>query len=408
MSKRIPVLFSIFTLLVLTACSSQPAAVAPKETKRVAVVPVKREQAVRVVELSGTLQPNEETLVAFEVPGRIVDLKREEGDRVEAGELLGQVDASDYSLQLAQASESVQQAEATLQQVNNGAREQEIAQAKAAVEKAQVAWKQAESDFKRIEKLYEEKAVSQNDYENAQNRLTLAEKDLLTAQQAYSLVTQGARSEVREQTRSSYELALLAKQQAALTLSKTELKAPISGTVIAKLSSPGELISVGTPVYKIGDIDMLKVVLPVPDREISEWKQGDTVTLSLYSETREGTVTNILPATNQNTGTISVEVSVPNPEHDWYVGQVVTANRTITGSEGIYVPIEAVLSRGEETPHVFLLQDGKAVKTPVSVGQLFDNKLEITSGLKEGDVLIVKGADRLFDGDQVEAAAGGK
>lgn len=406
MSKRFFATAGMTAMLVLSACSSQPASEALPEKKQVTVIPVSREQAVRVVELSGTLQPNEEALVGFEVPGRLVELKREEGDPVTAGELLAQIDASDYRLQLARASESVQQAAASLAQVNNGAQDQEIAQAKAAVDKAEVAFAQAKSDFQRIEQLYQQNAVSQIDYENARNRMTIAEKDLLTAQQAYSLITQGARSEVREQTKSSYELAVLAQQQAALTLSKTELRAPISGKVIAKLAAPGELINVGTPVYRIGVVDPLKVVLPVPDREIAVWRQGDTVTLSLYGATREGIVTNILPATNPNTGTISVEVSVPNPQHDWYVGQVVTAKRTIAGEEGIYVPVEAVLSRGEETPHVFLLRDGKAEKTPVTLGQLLDNKLQITSGLSEGDLLIVKGADRLFDGDLVEAAGG--
>ncbi|WP_126428978.1 efflux RND transporter periplasmic adaptor subunit [Brevibacillus marinus] len=406
MNKRFLATIGAAAMVALSACSSQPASEALQETKVVTVAPVSREQAVRVVELSGTLQPNEEVLVGFEIPGRIVDLKLEEGDQVTAGQLLAQIDASDYRLQLARANESVQQAEASLAQVKNGAQQQEIVQAKAAVDKAQVAFAQAKSDFERIEKLYQAHAVSQNDYENARNRMVIAEKDLLTAQQAYSLVTQGARSEVREQTQSAYELAVLAREQAALTLSKTELRAPISGTVIAKLAAPGELINVGTPVYRIGDVDPLKVVLPVPDREIAAWQRGDTVTLSLYGATREGIVTNILPAANQNTGTISVEVSVPNPDRDWYVGQVVTAKRTITGNEGIYVPVEAVLSRGEETPHVFLFRDGKAVKTPVTLGQLFDNKLHITSGLKEGDLLIVKGADRLFDGDQVEAAGG--
>ncbi|MBO8165397.1 MAG: efflux RND transporter periplasmic adaptor subunit [Brevibacillus sp.] len=408
MSKRFLATAGFITLLLTTACSGQQAAltVAQKEVKQVAVAEVKQEQAVRLLELSGTLQPSEEALVAFEVPGRIVELKREEGDDVKKGDILGRLDASDYTLQLAQASTAVEQAAASLKQVNNGARQQEITQAKAAVDKAKVAYEQAKSDYRRIEKLYQEKAVSANDYENAKNRMKLAEQDLLAAEQAYSLVTQGARAEVREQTKSSYEMALLAKEQAALALSKTELKAPISGTVIAKLTSAGELIGVGTPVYKIGNVDTLKVVLPVPDREIAFWNQGDTVTLSLYEDSREGTVTNILPAANQQTGTISVEVRVPNPKRDWYVGQVVKASRQLEGKQGIYVPVEAVLSRGEATPYVFLYREGKAVKTSVTIGQLFDNKLEITSGLQEGDVLIVKGADRLFDGDEVEVAGG--
>ncbi|TEB07775.1 Swarming motility protein SwrC [Pelotomaculum schinkii] len=99
------------------------------------------------------------------------------------------------------------------------------------------------------------------------------------------------------------------------------------------------------------------------------------------------------------TGTISVEVEVPNPRRDWFPGQVVKASRTAAMKEGLFVPVEAVLSRGEEKPYVFLAVGDKAVKTFVTTGELFNNHLEILSGVKDGDQVVVKGADRLFDGD---------
>ncbi|MCK9927315.1 biotin/lipoyl-binding protein, partial [Frankia sp. Mgl5] len=85
---------------------------------------------------SGTLQPNEEAQVSFEVAGRVVELNRNEGDQVKQGEIIGRIDSSDYSLQLAKANTSVEQTGANLQKVNNGAREQERIQAKALQDKA--------------------------------------------------------------------------------------------------------------------------------------------------------------------------------------------------------------------------------------------------------------------------------
>ncbi|NNV01211.1 efflux RND transporter periplasmic adaptor subunit [Brevibacillus sp. MCWH] len=396
----------IVGLLFTTACSGQEQANDPAEVKKVEITAVKKEQATQVSELSGTLQPLEEALVSFEVGGRVVELAKEEGDNVTAGELLARLDSSDYSLQVASAAAAVQQTAANLEKVNNGARDQEVTQARLQVEKATIAYRKAQDDFKRIERLYQEKAISQNEYENAKNYLAVAEKDLQNAQQAYSLVTQGARAEDRELTRASYNQAVVSKELAASTLAKTQLRAPISGTVIAKLSSTGSLVSVGTPVYRVGNIDTLKVVLPVPDREIFAWKEGEIVAMELYGQTRNGKVVKIYPATNQGTGTIGVEVHIGNPRHDWFAGQVVKARKTIQGKEGIYVPVEAVISRGQGDAHVFLNVGGKAVKTAVSIGEINGNRLEIVSGLKEGDKLIVKGVDRLFDGDPIEAAGG--
>jgi RND family efflux transporter MFP subunit len=208
--------------------------------------------------------------------------------------------------------------------------------------------------------------------------------------------------------RASYNQAVIAQEVAATTLAKTQLRAPINGTIIAKLSSTGTMVSAGSPVYQVGNIDTLKVVLPVPDREISAWKEGETIPLDLYGQKRDGKVVKIFPATNQSTGTIGVEVQLANPKHDWFAGQVVKAIKTVKGQSGIYVPVEAVISRGNDDAHVFVNLGGKAVKTAVTIGQITNDKLEIQSGLKEGDQLIVKGVDRLFDGDPIEAAGGTK
>ncbi|MCK9909557.1 biotin/lipoyl-binding protein, partial [Microbacteriaceae bacterium K1510] len=138
-------------------CSSKQAANPAKtegETKKVVVESVKKGQSVKLSELSGTLQPNEEAQVSFEVAGRVVELNRNEGDQVKQGEIIGRIDSSDYSLQLAKANTSVEQTGANLQKVNNGAREQERIQAKALQDKAQLAYQKASDDYKKYEKLY--------------------------------------------------------------------------------------------------------------------------------------------------------------------------------------------------------------------------------------------------------------
>ncbi|WNC14591.1 efflux RND transporter periplasmic adaptor subunit [Brevibacillus brevis] len=407
MKKKWLVSAMMIVLLATSACSQEKQAAEPvKEVKQVGMETVKQEQAVFVSELSGTLQPLEEAVVSFEVGGRVVELNRNEGDNVKAGDVLARLNAQDYSLQVASSNAVVQQTAASLSKVNNGARDEEVVQARLLVEKAQTAYQKALDDFKRIEQLYKENAISKSDFENVQNGLTLAEKDLQNAKQAYSLVTEGARAEDKELSRASYNQAVVAKELAATTLAKAQLRAPFTGTILAKLSSTGTLVSPGAPVYQVGNIDTLKVVLPVPDREISSWKEGETVSLDLYGQKRDAKVSKIFPATNQSTGTIGVEVQVANPRHDWFAGQVVKATKTMKGQEGIYVPVEAVLSRGQSDAHVFLNVGGKAVKTAVTIGQLSNDRLEIRSGLKVGDQLIVKGVDRLFDGDPIEAAGG--
>ena len=347
-------LFLVATLILLSlaACGGKQDKEAKVETKLVDIATVRLETVTLLSELSASLEPGEESSASFEVSGRILDLMYAEGDQVGAGEILARLDATDYSLQ--------------------------VSQAGTALDKAQVAYQQAKDDLNRAEQMFNQNAIARVEYENAQNRFTLAERDYFQARQTYGLVSPD----------------------------KSILKSPISGTVIAKLSAVGQLASAGTPIYRVGLIDPLKILLPVPDRDILSWHAGDVITLLLYQEKREGKVARIYPTTNQGTGTISVEVTVPNPRRDWFPGQVVKASRTAAKKEGLFVPVEAVLSRGEGKPYVFLAVGDKAVKTFVTTGELFNNQLEMLTGVKDGDQVVVKGADRLFDGDLIKQAGG--
>lgn len=388
-------------ITMLTACSkSANVSYDPKEVK---VQKVKKENISNLSQLSGTLQPLQEVTVSFEISGRINSLSVQEGTSVNVDDILAAVDSKDYELQVQQAQANVDKTQAVLNQTVKGARAQQLAEANLKLQQAETDYNQALTDFKRYESLYKSGAISQSDYEKAQNGLSSAERNRDAVKEAYSLTAEGATEEEKQQANSAYAQTLATKAQAELTLSKTTLKAPIKGVIISKYVAQGQLVSPGTAAYKIGDIDKLKVMLPVPDYEISSWKIGDKVSANLYEESMDGQVTNIFSATNESTGSINIEVTIDNAKHNWHSGQVVTCDHKTDIGTAIFVPKEAVISSGSSTPYVFLLKDNKAVKTDVKIGELKNNKLEIKSGINEEENLIVEGADRLSSGDKVKA-----
>jgi len=411
-NKRITTIKTILLLsmsLGLTGCSHAVTTAVLHQTdtnaKPVVAAPVQIKKLATVSELSGTLEPMEETTLSFEVAGEIQSMKGKEGDTVAAGEVLAQLNSTDYSLQVALAGADVSRASAALAKVRNGSREQEKLQAKAALDAKKISWEKTIKDYQRMEQLFKKGAISQVEHEHAKNALELSQKDYDATKQSYLLVVEGARAEDIASTQASYQTAVVSQSQAAHTLAKTQLKTPISGTILSKMADVGQLANAGTPVYRIGHISQLKTVLPVPDKEIAAWHAGDIVELSLYGQKRTGKVTKIYPATNQQTGTIGVEVAVDNRQQNWFAGQVVSAKRTLSQKEGIFVPTEAVMSRGSE-PFVFLLKENKAVKTPVALGTFLESQMEITRGLQPGDIFIAKGGDRLLDGDFVTVEGG--
>ncbi|WP_256019330.1 efflux RND transporter periplasmic adaptor subunit [Paenibacillus kribbensis] len=454
----------IFILLFSSACSSTGLSqneAAEQQKQKVEAMVVKKEPLSASFNLSGTLQPYDETIVSFELSGLIRDTLLDVGDSVSKGQVMTKLDSSSYQLQLEQADTAILEARAGIKnataaissadasiqsagaqkaaaqagvnKVNKGAREQERAQVRTKVQRAQSALTKAQATAERTKLLYDQGAATKNDYENTQLALTNASKDLEDAQEALSLIQEGATLEDRQSAESSlrqaqagkesaiaakeqaeaskdnssaaYEQALIAKKQAELALSKTSLKAPISGVILEKKVNAGQLASAGQPVYRIGQIDQLKVLLPVPDYEIKNWQPGQTVRVQLYNESREGTVSQIYPATNSNTGSINVEVIIPNSKHDWAPGQVVKADRQLSQSEQIMLPAKAVVNNGTDT-FVYKVVGNKAVKTVVNVGQMSDNKLEITKGLRVGERVVTTGVNLIYDGLALQVTEG--
>lgn len=371
------------------------------------------------------------------------------------------VNSSDEAIKSAQANitaanAGINSAQASLDAVNKGARAQEKAQAQLAVDGAKATYNNLKTEASRVKTLLDEGLASKQEYDNIQLQVTSAQKNVSNAEQTLSIIQEGATAEERKQasagveqaqaaqtqasagvgqslsakeqaiaakeqsiaakeqsiaakgqSQAVYEQATIGKEQAEHTLSKTKLKSPFTGVVLETLVSEGQLVNPGDIVYKLGQTNQLKVLLPVPDKSISGWKIGDKVTVTLYDEEKTGTVSKIYPQTNASAGSINVEIVIPNADFKWVPGQIVKANLVTSDNNGILVPIESVISSGSE-PYVFKVVKGKAVKTVVTTGKLIDNKIHIETGLKVGDQIVTLGGELLRNGDPLKTDGGSK
>ncbi len=346
---------------------------------------------------------------------------------------------------VASAQAKLNSAQISEQDLQSGARSQELAQAQNAVDQAQTAYNQARTEATRSQTLLNNGLLTQQDFEKAKAEVDNAQAALNDAQQKLSLTREGASNADRakaaagvkeaqvgiqsaqasveqanagvskanagvQQAQAAYEQKVVAVQTAKLNLSRASMKAPAAGTILQKNLSIGQSVSAGgggggsngsSPLFLIGDISKLKVQLPVADSDIAKWKIGQQVSIQLYDEVRTGTVSKLSPQTNENTGSINVEVMINNPQRDWKPGQVVNASRQTSMEQGILVPTAAVISSGNQ-PHVFKAVNGKAVQTNVKLGNIYNNQYQILSGLKIGDKVVSSGADRLFNGDELK------
>jgi len=183
-----------------------------------------------------------------------------------------------------------------------------------------------------------------------------------------------------------------------------EVKSDAKGVVARIILNPGASVNPSSPILNLIDIDQVKVVVAVDEKKIRfiGMGQGARVTLEAYpGEVFNARVTNISPVANPVNRTIDVELGIPNPDHRIKPGMYVEVEWVISKRAATVVPLGAVVDRGGRK-YVFLVQAGLAKMTPVTVGAVVGDVIEILSGLAGDEQVVTSGAGQLNDKDKIK------
>ena len=186
-------------------------------------------------------------------------------------------------------------------------------------------------------------------------------------------------------------------------LSDTRLFSPLSGVLIKQLAEKGEITSVGNPVLVISDISTVKVNAYIPENELHNIQLGQTATaqISALDTFFQGKVTEVGSAADPSSRTFTIKVEVPNPRLLIRPGMVAEIKLSSKDSHRVLtVPAEAVLHNTNEESYVYVLDEkkNKAFMRSISIGQLINNRIEITNGLSVGEVIVTGGQQKLSNG----------
>lgn len=192
-----------------------------------------------------------EVQLAFRQPGRVAHMMFDEGDAVAAGARMASLDPQPYREAFAAADAAVQIAEAELGKLRRGLRPQEIAQAREALNRALAAANEAGRNFRRQSDLLMSGASSQRTVDAARAAHDQAVAGVNAANAALSQATEGYRREDIVAGEARVAAAEAARAQAATALADTELLAPSSGTVIARVREPGSMVANQSTVYSL-------------------------------------------------------------------------------------------------------------------------------------------------------------
>lgn len=245
--------------------------------------------------LSGNVEVTE-TDLGFKVPGRVMELKVEEGERVEKGGILAVLDSSELESLVAQNKANLNEVQARLKDIRSGARPQEIEQAKANVAYGEAELSKAGNDLKRAEILYKNGAISAQQMDAAKKAYDVALSQHRKAIEALSLVKEGARKEEVKVAMERVQQASAAFKVSEERLKDTILYAPVSGVILRKNMELGETVTPGMPVYTIGDLGNPWIKVYVKEDKLGLVKLGQKAGITVDSypgNVYEGKVTYI-------------------------------------------------------------------------------------------------------------------
>ncbi|EIW88627.1 HlyD family secretion protein [Alishewanella agri BL06] len=327
----------------------------------VRVVPATAADLRVQIKAIGTVTPLNSVVVQSRVSGPLQALHFKEGDKVEAGQLLAEIDAADYQIQLAQA---------------QGQLEQNLAQLK-----------NAENDLALYSRLREQSSISAQQFNNQQ-----------------ALV---------EQLKGSLRSNQAQLDAAKLQLSYTQIKAPISGRLGLRRVDVGNLIQANSAegLVTITQSSPINVVFAIPENQLQQVRQamrtGEPLVVEAWDRAEQQQLTAGVLTTLDNqidiaTGTLRLKAEFANQQEELFPNQFVNVRLNVAVRSGaVTIPQDAV-QYGSAGTYVYTIEDNKAQIRQVKQGPVDNGMVAIEEGLSVGTPVVLEGLDRLRPGRAVE------
>jgi len=300
--------------------------------------------------------PNEDVKLAAQVPGRVVAMSVAEGDSVRAGQVVAEIEAPPL--------------------------EDQQRQARAALSQAGAAVENARLNLARTERLFERGIAAGKEVEDAR--------------------VQGAASEA------GLEQAEAALATADRQLGRAHVRSPISGQVVKRFVGVGEQVD-GTsaqPLLEVANVDRVEVYAHVASDHLGSVRVGQPAAIvsdAWPDRTFDGVVIAIAPAVDPATNAALVRIRVLNPERRLKIGMFAQARIGLQEKKGVLVVPPSAVSKTDEGAAVYVVSGEDATRTPVTLGLETPEAVEVVSGVKEGQKVLVSGIHGL--GERAKMAA---
>ena len=359
---------------------------------------------------TGDIMPLMQVDLLPKVSGYLEKVYVHMGDSVKQGQVIAQIDRTDFIQKVKEVEAKMLQAKANLSELQAGSRPEELRQAEETVRQAQSRFDNSRFHRERVEALYKMGAMSKKESDIAEMEYKVTEAQLASSQQNLSLLKEGARQEVREVAQGKLKEmeALLAQER--IRLQNTEVMSPFPGEIIRRYVEAGTLVSSSTALVTLAHTETLKVVANILEKDIPLVAIGmkATVKVEAYPEKIfEGKVTRMNKALDAATRTLQLEIYISNSQRILKPGMFARVEMVLSEKpKAIVIPKIAVIEEGG-SKYIFVVQNNQAIRKTVITGYEQDQFIEILQGVEEGERVIIKGQASVRDRSPVRLIEGG-
>jgi len=343
-------------------------------------------------EAVGTIHSKTTTVISARATGHVTRVLVSEGDRVRTGQTLVEIDNRDASVQVRRAEAGESEARESLAVL-----EQDISAAEFGRAAAEANRKLAASTLDRYRALHDRRSVSDQEFDEVQSKLTAA-----TAEKERTNALLESVKARRNQILARIDEAAAEKSGADLSMDYNRVVSPVNGIVTLKNIEPGMIASPGIPLLTVEDENAYRLEAQVPDSMIVTIRKGDAVRMELEAATQaeiQGRISEIVPSADSSTRSTIVKIDLP-PNASLRSGLFGRAFFTLGDHSAISVPSTLVVQHGQLTS-VYVLDEKVVRQRLIKLGKVFGDRVEVLSGLQNGDLLIVEPHESLIDGTEV-------
>jgi HlyD family secretion protein len=356
----------------------------------VPAVQVQAQPLVRTLQFSARVETRSRVGVGSTVVGRVEQVAVREGEAVQAGQVLVQLESTELQAAVQQNQASVAQAQAQLSNVRSNSRiayQAQVAQAQASVV-------QAQSDWARNQQLVAQGFLSRAAMDEKRKALDVAKAQLEAAQaQAAASADGGAELQAAQ---AQVLQTQAAAQAAQAKLAQARITAPSAGKVLLRDVEPGQIVQPGTALLQLALEGSTQIVAQVDERFLDQLREGQraqVVADAFAQQQLAAKVLSIAPSVDAQRGAVEVKLALDEPAPAFLREDMTLSVSVETGREAqaLVLPLEALQGarEGSAQAQVLVLNGGKATAKQVQVGLRTLQAAQISQGLQAGDTVLL-------------------